>query len=242
MYQKQKHCDALAPADDRRGDCWDHVALDPEHRLVVSVVVGKRTAEKTQEVVEQFHRRTGGRPMDLITTDEYEAYEGAILRTYGQTVTPPRTGRPGRPRKSYRVPPGNLTYAVVQKRRERGRVVAILCRVIFGTMAAVLAALGYSRVSRVINTAFVERQNATDRHRNARKGRRTYCFSKDWDVHEAMTYFTMYSYNYCWPVRTLRRRDERSPWQKRTPAMAAGLADHVWTMSEWLALPAVQRC
>ena len=54
MYQKQKHCDALDPADDRRGDCWDHVALDPEHRLVVSVVVGKRTAEKTQEVVEQF--------------------------------------------------------------------------------------------------------------------------------------------------------------------------------------------
>jgi IS1 family transposase len=242
VYQKQKHCDALDPADDRRGDCWDHVALDPEHRLVVSVVVGKRTAEKTQEVVEQFHRRTGGRPMDLITTDEYEAYEGAILRTYGQTVTPPRTGRPGRPRKSYRVPPGNLTYAVVQKRRERGRVVAILCRVIFGTMAAVLAALGHSRVSRVINTAFVERQNATDRHRNARKSRRTYCFSKDWDVHEAMTYFTTYSYNYCWPVRTLRLRDERGPWQKRTPAMAAGLADHVWTMSEWLALPAVQRC
>lgn len=242
MYQKQKHCDALDPADDRRGDCWDHVALDPEHRLVVSVVVGKRTAEKTQEVVAQFHRRTGGRPMDLITTDEYEAYEGAILQTYGQTVMSPRTGRPGRPRKPYRVPPGNLTYAVVQKRRERGRVVALLCRVIFGTMAAVLAALGHSRVSRALNTAFVERQNATDRHRNARKGRRTYCFSKDWDVHEAMTFFTMYSYNYCWPVRTLRLRDERGHWQKHTPAMAAGLADHVWTISEWLALPAVQRC
>src|SRR5512135_3817529 len=100
--------------------------------------------------------------MDLITTDEYEAYAGAILRTYGQTVTPPRPGRPGRPRKPYRVPPGNLTYAVVQKRRERGRVVAILGRVIFGTRAAVLAAWGHSRVSRAINTAFGERQNATD--------------------------------------------------------------------------------
>lgn len=242
MYQKQKHCDALDPADDRRGDCWDHVALGSEHRLVVSAVVGKRTAEKTQEVVEQFHRRAGGRPMDLITPDEYEAYEGAILRTYGQTVTPPRAGRPGRPRRPYRVPPGDSTYAVVQKRRERGRAVAILCRAIFGTMAAVLAALGHSRVSRAINTAFVERQNATDRHRNARKGRRTYCFSKDWDIHEAMTYFTMYSYNYCWPVRTLRLRDGRGHRQKRTPAMAAGLADHVWTISEWRALPAVQRC
>jgi IS1 family transposase len=242
VYQKQKHCDPLDPADERRGDCWDHVALDPEPRLVVSVVVGKRTTEKTQEVVEQFHRRTKGRPMDLITTDEYDAYEGAILRTYGQTVTPPRTGQPGRPRKPYQVPPESLTYAAVQKRRERGRVVEILCRVIFGTMAAVLAALGRSRVSRAVNTAFVERQHGTDRHRNARKGRRTYCFSKDWEIHQAMMHFTMYSYNFCWPVRTLRVQDEHSHGQRRTPAMAAGLADHIWSMSEWSTLPVVQRC
>jgi IS1 family transposase len=241
VYQKQKHCDPTDPADDRRGDCWDHVALDPEHRLVVSVVVGKRNAEETREVVRDFHRRTGGRSMDLITTDAYDAYEDAILRTYGQTVTPPRTGRPGRPRKPYQVPPESLTYATLQKRRERGRVVEVLWRVIFGTMAAVLAALGRSRVSRAINTAFVERQHATDRHRNARKGRRTYCFSKDWEIHEAMTYFTIYSYNFCWPVRTLRVSDEHGRWQRRTPAMAAGLADDIWTMSEWLTRPTVQR-
>jgi IS1 family transposase len=242
VYQKQKHCDPLDPADACRGDCWDHVALDPEHRLVVSVLVGKRTAEETQEVVEDFHRRTEGRPMSLITTDEYSAYEGAILRAYGQTVTPPRTGRPGRPRQPYRVPPESLIYATVDKRRVRGRVVEIVCRVIFGTMAAVLAALGRSRVSRAINTAFVERHNATDRHRNARKARRTYCFSKDWEVHRAMTYFTMYSYNFCWPVRTLRVQVEHGYWRRRTPAIAAGLADHIWSMSEWLTLPVVQRC
>jgi IS1 family transposase len=242
VYQKQKHCDPGDPADARRGDCWDHVALDPEHRLVVSVVVGRRNAEETRGVVRDFRRRTGGRPMGLITTDAYDAYADAILQTYGRTVTPPRTGRPGRPRKPYRVPPANLTYAVVRKRRERGRVAEVLCRVIFGTMAAVLAASGRSRVSRAVNTAFVERQHATDRHRNARKGRRTYCFSKDWHVHRSMTDFTLYSYNFCWPVRTLRRRDKRAHWRQRTPAMAAGLADHIWTMSEWLTLPAVQRC
>ena len=43
------------------GDCWDHVARDPESRLVVSLVVGKRTTEATRELVEDFHRRTGGR-------------------------------------------------------------------------------------------------------------------------------------------------------------------------------------
>ena len=50
----------------------------------------------------------------------------------------------------------------------------------------------------------------------------------------------MYSYNFCWPVRTLRRRDDEGVWRKRTPAMAAGLADHLWSLKEWLTFPAVQ--
>ena len=136
-----------------------------------------------------------------------------------------------------KVPPPGLNYATVEKRREKGRVVEILTRVVFGTMAAVVAALARSKVSRWINTSFLERQNATDRHHNARKVRKTYTFSKDWRVHEAMTYFTMYSYNFCWPVRTLDERDEQGRIRKRTPAMAAGLADHVWTMREWVTMP-----
>jgi IS1 family transposase len=218
------------------------VALDAESRLVVSVVPGERTAENAVAVVEDFKRRTGGRLMDLITTDGYSAYEEAILNAYGDTVTPPRTGKRGRPKAPYKIPPKGLTYAVVEKTREKGRVVAIAARVVFGTMAAVLAALGMSRASRAINTAFVERQNGTDRHRNARKIRKTYRFSKDWRFHEAVTYLTLYSYNFCWPVRTLAVTDDRGRKQPRSPAMAAGLADHVWTMAEWFSMPAVRRC
>jgi len=59
-------------------------------------------------------------------------------------------------------------------------------------------------------------------------------------VHNAVTYFTMYSYNFCWPVRTLRVRQTTGGWQQRTPAMAAGLADHVWSLTEWLTFPVVQ--
>ena len=75
----------------------------------------------------------------------------------------------------------------------------------------------------------------------ARKARRGYCFSKDWSVHQAITFFTMYSYNFCWPVRTLRVKAEDGTWRSRTPAMAAGLADHVWSLSEWLTLPDVHQ-
>jgi IS1 family transposase len=217
------------------------VAFDPEHRLVVSVVPGKRTAENVQELVQDFRRRTEGRIPNLITTDEYAAYETAILEAYGEEVIPERTGQRGRPKAPYQVPPADLNYATVHKTREKGRVVKIDFRVIFGTVAAVTAALALSQVSKAINTAFVERHNGTDRNRNGRKVRKTYCFSKDWEVHQAVTYFTMYSYNFCWPVRTLRERGPEGHWQERTPAMVAGLTDHVWTLTEWLTFPAIQR-
>ncbi|WP_182830410.1 hypothetical protein [Tautonia rosea] len=207
----------------------------------VAVVPGARTIENTEALVEQFRRRTGGRLMRLMTSDAYAAYETAILDCYGETVDPPRTGKPGRPRAPYKVAPPGLNYAVVAKRRERGRVVEVGTRVVFGAVAAVLMALGLSRVSRAINTAFVERQNGTDRHRNARKARKTYRFSKDWRHHEAVTYLSLYSYNFCWPVRTLAVVDGRGGPRKRSPAMAAGLTDHVWSLSEWVSRPAVQR-
>ena len=89
----------------------------------------------------------------------------------------------------------------------------------------------------MINTSFVERHNGTDRNQNARKVRKTLKFSKEWDVHNAMTYFVAYSYNFCWPVRTLRIKDDMGRWKARTPAMAAGLAKHVWSTREWVLFP-----
>jgi IS1 family transposase len=226
--KKEKNCDPEDPIDQHCGDHWDHVALDAEHRLVVSVVPGERTAQNVEALVNDFKRRTGGRLMNLITTDEYAVYQTQILEAYGTQIVPPRTGKRGRPASAHKVAPPDLKYAVVHKTRENGRVMKIDYRVVFGTVATVLAALAVSRVSMAINTAFVERHNGTDRNRNARKVRKRYCFSKDWEVHQAVTYFTMYSYNFCWPVRTLRVRESpTSRWQQRTPAMAAGLTDHV---------------
>ena len=239
--KKQKHCDMADPADQRLGDDWDHVALDPVHRLVVSVVPGKRTEENVTALVEDFKKRTAGRLPNLITSDEYQAYPPAILKAYGRIVTPPRTGRPGRPAKEYKIAPQDLRYATVHKTRQNGRVVKVETRVVFGQPDAVEAALKASPVSNAVNTSFVERQNGTDRNRNARKVRKTYCFSKDWDVHAAVTYFTMYTYNFCWPVRTLGLRDVTGHCRPRTPALSAGLTDHVWSLHEWLTFPAVQR-
>ncbi|MGI8519129.1 MAG: hypothetical protein ACR2MC_00725 [Actinomycetota bacterium] len=218
------------------------MAIDAESRLVLAVVPGARDAEAVEEVVSEVKERTGSRVLALATSDDYPAYETALLNAYGEEVETTATGQPGRKMIPDKVPPPGMSYATVVKRREKGRVVEIVTRVVFGTMAAIEAVLAESKVSRRINTSILERQNATDRHHNARKVRKTYTFSKDWRVHEAMTYFTMYSYNFCWPVRTLAGRDEHRTIRKQTPAMAAGLADHVWTMREWVTMPAIQRC
>ncbi|MGV1080853.1 MAG: hypothetical protein ACOYD1_13600 [Candidatus Nanopelagicales bacterium] len=217
------------------------MALDAESRLVLAVVPGARDAEAVEQVVGEVKQRTDRDVLNLVTSDEYPAYETALLNAYGQEVATTATGRVSRKMVPDKVPPEGFNYATVEKRRRQGRVVEIVTRVVFGTLAAIQVVLAKSQASRRINTSFLERQNATDRHHNARKVRKAYTFSKEWRVHEAMTYFTMYSYNFCWPVRTLHEHDEQGHGQRKTPAMAAGLADHVWTMREWITMPGVQR-
>jgi IS1 family transposase len=228
--KKEKHCNRDDPGDDFQGDCWDHVAFDPEHRLVVSLVVGRRAEGLTPLLVEDFHKRTGGRLMDRMTSDEYPAYAAAILEVYGEEVVPERTGKPGRPKAAYKAMPEGLNYSTVHKEREGGRVTSVAARVIHGSAKEGEAC-----------TSHVERYNGTDRNQNGRKVRKAYTFSKDWEVHGAVSAFVAFSYNFCWPVRTLREGSRRAGYQQRTPAMAAGLADHVWSLREWLTFPAASR-
>ena len=239
MGKEQQNCDPDDPDDDHMGDYWDHVAYDPEHRPVLAVIPGARSIENAEAIVGEVKQRLGGEAPDLMTSDEYPAYETAIERAFGEPIPPER--RPGRPRiePERRLPEG-LTYATVHKHREGNRVVAVDRRLVFGTADGLEAALAGSEVSVGVNTSFLERQNGADRGRNARKARKTYRFSKDWQVHEAMTYLTMYGYNFCRAVRTLRVKDGEGHWKGRSPAMAAGLSDHVWTWRERFNRPAAQ--
>jgi IS1 family transposase len=228
--KKQKHCDPDDERDWSCGDQWDHVAFDPDSRLVLEVVVGKRLETTAEMLLEGLSKRLGGQPPELVTSDGYKAYEEALLGLFGREVTPPRTGKPGRPAGPRVEPPPGMCYGRVVKHKRKGRVERVEAEVVFGALPE----------GRTISTSYLERQNASDRHRNARKGRKTYRFSKDWETHEAMTTFTMYSGNFCWAVRTLRQQVAPQRYQPRTPAMAAGLADHVWSLEEWLTRPAVQ--
>src|SRR5262245_14752017 len=133
VNKKQKNCDPTDPADDHKGDWWDHVAYDPEHRLVLAVVPGARSIENAEEVVAAAKERADGASPRLMTSDEYPAYASAIEAAFGVPVTGPPT-RPGRrPILPERRLPAGLTYATVHKEREDDRVVAVERRLVFGT-------------------------------------------------------------------------------------------------------------
>ena len=210
----------------------------------MAVVPGKRNAANCHKLLEEFRQRTRGRIMRLMTSDDYPSYKIAINDVYGLRSVPLKLAHPGRgaqrtlPRKR---PPPELNYARICKRRENGRVVEVTVQIVFGSEESIATALKQSAVSHAVNTSFLERYHGTDRHRNARKIRLTYRFSKNWRIHEAMTWFTMYSYNFCWPVRTLARVDRQGAHHPRTPAMSAGLADHVCSLTEWVLTPVTQR-
>jgi hypothetical protein len=199
------------------------------------VLVGKRLQDNAVLLLQDVKTRLTGTP-ELITSDEWSSYPEAIREVFGVEVTPPRTGKPGRPAGPRKEMPEGLNHATVHKTRQKGRVVSVVTRVVMGLLAVVMALLGGGKV----NVSYVERQNGTDRHRNARKARKTYRFSKELGMHEALTDFTMYSYNFCWPVRTLRKEVGPRRYQPRTPAMVAGLTDHVWPLRDWLAIPVCQ--
>lgn len=188
------------------------------------MIPGKRTGKNTAALVSDFAQRTGGNPPSLVTSDEHAPYATALAEQYSQIIVPPRTGKPGRPQLPYQVPLPELVYATVHKEREKGRVVKVTQRLIYGTQEQLDDALKTSSVSKTVNTSFIERYNGTDRCFNARKVRDTYSFSKERDLHEAASWIGVTAYNFCRPNRGLSLKGEDGRVQQRTPAMAAGLA------------------
>ena len=223
--EKQKNSDS-----DETGDCWDYVGYDPDNKLVLSVVPGKRNKCNTNQLVSECKRRTSGY-MDMITTDEYSGYKTAILNNYGvkEEQHKANTKKVGRPKKPKIVAPKELNYCVVHKTRKKGKVIKVEKRVVYGTTN------GQS-----INTSYVERYNGTDRNFNSRKIRKSCMFSKQWETHKLITYFISYSYNFCWSVRTLNHKRSADCRYKVSPAMSAKLTDHIWDIREWLSYPVLQ--
>src|SRR5712664_2954898 len=217
-------------------------AIDPVTKLRVTVAVGDRTLALAQHVVHQVVQVLAPGCMPLFLTDGFKAYTTALLTHDGQWVQPARQRAQGPAPQPRWLPRPQLLYAHVVKTVRRRRLVRVRHRVVFGTLAAieqVLAAYGWQS-----NTAFVERINLTIRQHGAAVGRRvsTLCKGED-GIQQQLALYHVY-YNFCLPHASLRQAllqpepthgtGSAKRWQPRTPAMAAGLTDHVWTRREVL--------
>jgi len=207
-------------------------------------VVGRREADTVVQVFADFYERTDGCLPTLICTDAYAVYERVIVATYGvwraelglTLEEEAECQRQGLPEFYF---PVEINYATVHKEKEGGRVVQVTPEVVLGSESGVAQALAESGTSQTVNTSFAERYHGTQRQFNARKKRKAYTFSKELGLHRACTWLVVLWYNFGWCVRTLRQQIQEAPprYRQRTPAMAAGLTDHAWTMAELLHYP-----
>jgi IS1 family transposase len=221
---------------------WVWTAIDPESKLLLVLDVGERTLAMAQCVVHQVAEVLAPGCMPLFLTDGFKEYTTALLTHYGHWVQPSRRQATGPAPKPRWLPLPGLLYAQVIKTVRRRRLVRVSHRVVFGTLEAVqqvLAACGWQ-----INTAFVERLNLSLRQHVAAIGRRvsTLCKGEE-GLHQQLALYHVY-YNFCLPHASLRQAlpqplpthgtGSAKRWQPRTPAMAAGLTDHGWTLREVL--------
>lgn len=244
VRKKEKHLDPVEQVLSLYGDAWTWIAFVPACKLVVTWVVGKRTLAEAKRLIKRLKTSLDGH-IPFFTSDELPHYADALLDQYGEVYQPPKRPGPGRPPLPYKVPPTDLLYAVVVKRREQGRVVEVSTAVVYGSPERIAEVLNGSPTSKAISTYGVERNNLTIRQHSRRMGRKVNAFSKDREYLKHQLALAFAYYHFVIPHRGLRQRLEQpqptngskgSPkkWIERTPAMAAGLTDHIWTMDELL--------
>ncbi len=205
IYKKEAQLTALEKLAEVYGDAWVWIAFSPVCKLVPVWVVGKRTLPHARRLIFRLKSATDGQ-IPFFTSDELPHYADALLEIYGEWTQPPRMGTRGPWPKPQRVPPPDLCYAVVVKHREKGRVVEVTTRIVYGTAAQVEAALQTSPVSQTINTYGVERNNLTVRQHSRRMGRKVNAFSKDPDYLEYQLTLAFAYYHFVIPHRGLRQR------------------------------------
>lgn len=146
------------------------------------------------------------------------------MEVFGEVPAYCGRGRPPRKKR----PTSELFYGQVVKQRERGKVVAVTERIVFGDEEQ-KKALGGG-----VSTSGVERTQLTSRQSNGRLVRKTLSFSKKREMLEWACAWEDLVYNFAHPVKTLRveGKEGKPKWREQTAGMAAGLTDHVWTVRE----------
>jgi IS1 family transposase len=189
------------------GDVWTWTALDADTKLIVSWYVGERQREDAEAFMLDLADRVTGRIQ--LTTDGLSAYPNAVGLAFRHNIDF-----------------AQLVKQYTSPREGQARYSPAIC-----TGARVRIDRGNPDPAR-ISTSYVERQNLTMRMGMRRFTRLTNGFSKKLDNHMAAIALHFLHYNFARPHKTLSLAQEDGPAIKQTPAMAAGIADHVWSARE----------
>jgi IS1 family transposase len=210
---------------------WVHTALAMGSWFLLWVDFGPRTQDTAAALIAQVVARA--RQLPLFLTDGWKAYTAALLQVVGVVYRPRRRGKVGRKPKPRLVAPQALFYAqVVKVRNKTGHVVEVRRRVVYGGPRRFGKQLRLRQLGETIQTAFMERWYGTLRGLVAPLRRRTRCLSWSRARHRGKIWLMVSLYNFVMPHKSLRQG--RTP---RTPAMAIGLTDHVWSYREYIWLP-----
>jgi transposase-like protein len=212
------------------GLVWMALAMRVSTRLwLAGAVSAHRDLTLVRCLMARVRHCAACRPL-LFCTDGFIAYIRAIRKTFRE---PEHTGAHGRPRLH---PWRNLCIAQVVKRYEPRRVVAVERRLVQGTLAWGETLRRRSQGAGVINTAYIERLNATFRERLSALTRRGRALARHLVTLEYGMYLSGTVYNFCTVHESLRvARTATTAAVMRTPAMAAEITEHCWTVRELLA-------
>ncbi len=216
----------------RGGAVWQAMAVALPSRLWLGGVV---SPTRDGALVTRLLRRVGAGAATaafLLCVDGFAAYVGAARAVFRAPVY---SGKPGRPQ--LRLPDGFLLAQVVKSPKGR-RLAEVVRRVVVGTEEAVARAIVATRGGTVITTSYIERLNATVRAHLAPLARRGRGLAQGTALIASGLWLVGSADNFCWTHQSLRLRAIGGrTWLERTPAMAAGLTDHVWSREELLRSP-----
>jgi hypothetical protein len=205
----------------------------PSRLCLGGVISPKRDLALITAVVRMVRSATRSLAI-LVCVDGLASYVTAFARVFRDPV---RTGRRGRPRL---VSTAGLLLGQVIKHHAGRCVVGVTRRVVRGSSATITAALQSTGTGTGINTGYIERLNATFRGALSPLARRGRAIARGVGTLTVGMYLVGCAYNFCWVHDSLRisaPAGSGRKWRERTPAMAAGLTDHAWTMREWLSHP-----
>jgi IS1 family transposase len=215
----------------RRRVEWIHTALAMGSWFLLWVDFGPRPQETAAALIAQVVARV--RTLPLFLTDGWKAYAAALLQVVGVVYRRRRRGKVGRKPQPRLVAPTDLFYAQVVKVRDTtGQVVEGSRRGVFGGPRRFGKQLRRRQLGETIQTALMERWYGTLRGLVAPLRRRTRCVSWIATRHRGRIWLLLSLYNFVMPPKSLRQGRTR-----RTPAMALGLTDHVWSYREYIWLP-----